>query len=77
MTTQIRDVVIVGGGIVGCLTAYFLAQQGLSVTILEKDSVGSHASGFAFGEMGAVEGAGIPDPLLDFSLWSLLQFAQR
>ena len=71
MTTQIRDVVIVGGGIVGCLTAYFLAQQGLSVTILEKDSVGSHASGFAFGEMGAVEGAGIPDPLLDFSLWSL------
>jgi len=39
------------------------------VTILERDSVASHASGFAFGEMGALEGAGIPDPLLEFSLW--------
>ena len=71
MTINSRDVVIVGAGIVGCLTAYLLARQGLKVTLLEKDSVGSHASGFAFGEMGALEGAGIPDPLLDFSVWSL------
>ncbi len=66
-----RDAVIVGGGIVGCLTAYLLAKEGLKVTLCEADSVGSHASGFAFGEMGATEGAGIPDPLLDFSIWSL------
>lgn len=71
MATDRRDVIIVGGGIIGCLTAYLLAREGLKVTIIEADSVGSHASGFAFGEMGAVEGAGIPDPLLDFSLWSL------
>jgi glycine oxidase len=63
------DAVIVGGGIAGCLTAYLLAKEGLKVTVLEADSVGSHASGFAFGEMGDLEGAGIPDPLLDFSLW--------
>ena len=63
------DSVIVGGGIAGCLTAYLLAKEGLKVTVLEADSVGSHASGFAFGEMGDLEGAGIPDPLLDFSLW--------
>ena len=44
-------------------------QTGARVTILERDSVASHASGFAFGEMGALEGAGIPDPLLEFSLW--------
>ena len=66
-----RDAVIVGGGIVGCLTAYLLAKEGMKVTLCEADSVGSHASGFAFGEMGATEGAGIPDPLLDFSIWSL------
>ena len=71
MASGPRDVVIVGGGIVGCLTAYFLACQGLKVTLVEADSLGSHASGFAFGEMGATEGAGIPDPLLDFSIWSL------
>ena len=71
MTDKVRDAIIVGGGIVGCLTAFLLAREGLKVTLLEADSVGSHASGFAFGEMGALEGAGIPDPLLDFSVWSL------
>ena len=71
MTTRTADVAIVGGGIVGCLTAYLLARQGLRVTLLEKDTAASHASGFAFGEMGPLEGAGIPDPLLEFSLWCL------
>ena len=71
MANDHRDVIIVGGGIVGCLTAYFLARQGLKTALLEADAVGSHASGFAFGEMGALEGAGIPNPLLEFSLWSL------
>ena len=70
MTSGARDVVVIGGGIVGCQTAYLLAKAGATVTILEADSVASHASGFAFGEMGALEGAGIPDPLLDFTLWS-------
>ena len=71
MANNTRDVIVVGGGIVGCLTAYLLASQGLKVTVLEADATGSHASGFAFGEMGALEGSGIPDPLLDFSVWSL------
>ena len=68
-----RDVIVVGGGIIGSLTAYLLARQGLKVTIIEADAVGSHASGFAFGGMSALEGAGIPEPLLEFSIWSLRQ----
>ena len=71
MANDQPDVIIVGGGIIGCLTAYFLARHGVKSVLLEADAVGSHASGFAFGEMGALEGAGIPDPLLEFSLWSL------
>lgn len=71
MATKTRDVIVVGGGIVGCLTAYLLARDSLQVTLLEKDATGSHASGFAFGEMWPLEGAGMPDPLLEFSLWSL------
>ena len=50
MKTQ-RDVVIIGGGIIGSSIAYRLASANpdLSVTIIERDSIGSHASGFALG----------------------------
>jgi len=40
-----RTVVIVGGGIVGCATAYFAAREGLEVTLLERDQCGFGASG--------------------------------
>ncbi|MCU0484744.1 MAG: FAD-binding oxidoreductase [Anaerolineales bacterium] len=40
------DVVIIGGGIVGCAAAYYLAQKGMQVTVFEKDpGVGLQASG--------------------------------
>ena len=39
MTTGSRDVVIIGGGIVGCLSGYLLGRQGFKVTILEADSL--------------------------------------
>lgn len=73
-TSAPQDVIVVGGGIVGCLSAYLMAKQGARVTILEADALGSHASGFAFGELGVLEGAGIPDPLLEFSLWCNRRF---
>ncbi|BEP46038.1 NAD(P)/FAD-dependent oxidoreductase [Variovorax sp. V15] len=38
------DAVIIGGGIVGVSTAYFLAQRGLSVVILEKGYIGGEQS---------------------------------
>lgn len=38
-----------GAGIVGASAAYFLARAGARVTVIEKDSIGSHASGFAYG----------------------------
>ena len=59
MTSEVRDVIVIGAGISGCLTGYMLAKQGLKVTILEADSVGSHASGFAFGGLGPLDGSGI------------------
>ncbi|MEH6473256.1 MAG: FAD-binding oxidoreductase [Halopseudomonas sp.] len=39
------DVLIIGGGIQGCATAYHLAKAGARVTVLEKDWVSRHASG--------------------------------
>ena len=61
--------VIVGGGIVACLSGYLLGRRGYKVTILEADSLGAHASGFAFGGLDPLTGIGMPEPLLEFSLW--------
>lgn len=69
MPTAGSDVVVIGGGVAGCTTAFFLAQEGVRVTIIEQESVGSHASGFAFGGLNPLDGTGIPDPLLDFSVY--------
>jgi len=73
LTTDSRDVVIVGGGIVACLSGYLLGRRGYKVTILEADSLGSHASGFAFGGLDPLTGIGLPEPLLDFSLWCFVR----
>lgn len=57
------DVVILGGGAAGCATAYYLAQEGVKATVVEKEAIGSHASGFAFGGLTYYSGAGIPGPV--------------
>ena len=57
---------IVGGGIVACLSGYLLGRRGYKVTILEADSLGAHASGFAFGGLDPLTGIGAPEPLLEF-----------
>ncbi len=38
------DVLIVGGGIIGCSIAYFLRKQGAEVIVLEKGDIGAQAS---------------------------------
>lgn len=82
MRNAATDVVIIGAGIVGGLCAYLLSRRGLQVAILEGDSLGSHASGFAFGGLDPLNGIGVPEPLLDFSLycfgrhWSLARELQ-
>ena len=57
------DVVIVGGGIVGCATAYYLARQQMRSLIVERDAIAGHASGLAYGGLNPLSGAGIPGPM--------------
>ena len=45
MSSQGNKVVVIGGGIQGCATAFFLAKRGQNVTVIEKDRIGRHASG--------------------------------
>ena len=62
------DVVIVGGGAVGCATAYFLSQEGAKVTVIEKNRIAFGASGYAMGLLSPLYGMGIPGPLEGLSL---------
>lgn len=68
MASDSNDVVIIGGGIAGISTAYFLNQHGVNCTVVERDSVGSHASGFAYGGLSPLGGAGIPGPIFPVAL---------
>ena len=45
------DVLIIGGGITGVTTAYFLKDSNLNVTLIEKDHIGSGATAFTTGKL--------------------------
>src|SRR5689334_15485089 len=41
---QAADAVIIGGGIIGAFTAYYLAKRGMKVALVEKGRVGAEQS---------------------------------
>ena len=47
-------VIVVGGGIIGCATAFELAKAGCAVTLFERDTPGAEASGAAAGFLSAL-----------------------
>ncbi|WP_186420028.1 FAD-dependent oxidoreductase [Bosea sp. CS1GBMeth4] len=51
MSGRTTDVAIIGGGLVGAWTAFFLSKRGLRVTLLEKSVVGAQSSGVNFGNL--------------------------
>ena len=76
ITTSTSRVVIVGGGIIGCVTAYYLTQAGLSdVIIVERDGIASGASGYSAGILTPYSGSNDPG-LLALSAASLELHAQ-
>ena len=44
-TADTADIVIIGGGVIGCSTAYNLAKRGANVLLLEKEDIAQEASG--------------------------------
>ena len=59
------DVVVVGGGVIGCSIARELARAGARTTVVERDEPGAHASWAAAGMLSPQAECSRPGPFLD------------
>lgn len=59
---ETADAVIIGGGIIGCASAYYLAARGIRSLVLERRGIATEASGANVGMIGA--SSGIPGKTL-------------
>jgi len=66
------EVIIIGGGAAGCATAYNLSLLGIRCTVIEREGIGSQASGYAAGGLNPLEGTNIPGPLGPLAMESYL-----
>ena len=66
--TRVEHVVVIGGGAAGCATAYYLSAAGVRVTLVEREGVGTRASGWSAGGLNPLQG--IPEPLARFAMES-------
>ncbi|MFG6935583.1 NAD(P)/FAD-dependent oxidoreductase [Burkholderia pseudomallei] len=72
--TIATDVLIIGGGVIGCSTALHLARRGITVRVIEKDYVARHASGVNAGGVRTL-GRALPELPLSIAakrLWRTL-----
>jgi len=62
---------MIGGGIMGCSLAYFLAKRGVKVTLVEKSHCGAEASGRSLGGVRAMgrKSAELPLAMASKNLW--------
>ncbi|AUS09429.1 glycine oxidase ThiO [Laceyella sacchari] len=71
---QTAEVLIIGGGVMGCSIAFHLARRGIKSVVVERDAIGSHASSAAAGMLGAQVEMDEPGPLTEFCLQSRSMF---
>ncbi|HEY0038258.1 MAG TPA: FAD-dependent oxidoreductase, partial [Longimicrobium sp.] len=62
------DVVVVGGGVIGCAVARHAARGGLGVVVVERGTPGMEASHAAAGMLSPLAEANEPGPFLDLLL---------
>ncbi len=70
MTRKRADVVVVGGGLIGCMIARGLASEGRDVTVVERSKLGREASHDAAGMLAPQAETAEPGPFLDLCLES-------
>src|SRR5438270_7259308 len=69
------EVLIVGGGIIGCSIAYFLRKQGVEVIVLERGDIGTQASSAAAGLLAPIRPLSQRDPFKALQLAGLARFS--
>ena len=67
------DVIIIGGGVIGCAIAYHLCKLGVEVTVVDAGEIGAEASSAAAGLLAPLGSLSGPGPLADLLLasWSM------
>ncbi|MBK8576109.1 MAG: glycine oxidase ThiO [Elusimicrobia bacterium] len=64
------DVLVVGGGVMGCSIAYHMARKGAKVMVVERRSIGGHAASLTAGILAAQVDSDMPNGLFDLCLAS-------
>ncbi len=75
MLPKSADVVIVGGGVIGCATAFWLAKAGILPLVLERDQLGCEASGEAAGMLAPQSEADQAGPFFELCIAGRRQFS--
>ena len=70
------DVVVIGAGVVGCAAAYYLAREGVGVTLLEREAIGSGASAHATGSLSLLGAEFSPGASFQMARASSAEFEQ-
>ncbi|MGD9079891.1 MAG: FAD-dependent oxidoreductase, partial [Desulfobacterales bacterium] len=79
MEIRSTEVVVVGGGIVGCASAYYLAKKGVSVIVCEKGNVGLEQSSrnWGFVRQQGRDAAELPLMMASNRIWQGLEAELR
>ena len=67
---------MIGAGVVGCSVAYYLAREGIKVTLLEREAIGSGASAHATGSLSLLGAEFSPGASFEMARASYAEFYQ-
>jgi glycine oxidase len=73
---SLPDVLVIGGGVIGCAIARLLARDGRRTLLLERDEPGAHASWAAAGMLAPLAEADEPGPFLSLLLQSRAMYPE-